>query len=46
MVGSAFTHRVRTDATKGWFFGARRDRKEVEPLAFSDEPSLVSSVPF
>ena len=39
-VGSAFTHRVLADATKGWFFSARRDRKEGEPLAFYDEHSL------
>jgi hypothetical protein len=39
-VGSAFTHRVLGDATKGWFFSARRDRKEGEPLAFYDEHSL------
>ena len=39
-VGTALTHRVLTDATKGWFFSARRDRKEGEPLAFYDEHSL------
>jgi len=39
-VGSAFTHHVLADATKGWFFSARRDRKEGEPLAFYDEHSL------
>ena len=39
-VGSAFTSRVLGDATKGWFFSARRDRKEGEPLAFYDEHSL------
>src|SRR5215470_932152 len=39
-VGSTFTHRVLADATKGWFFSARRDRKEGEPLAFYDEHSL------
>jgi putative metallopeptidase DUF4344 len=39
-VGSAFTHRVLAEATKGWFFSARRDRKEGEPLAFYDEHSL------
>jgi len=39
-VGSAFTHRVLADATKGWFFSARRNRKEREPLAFYDEHSL------
>ena len=39
-IGSAFTHRVLADATKGWFFSARRDRKEGEPLAFYDEHSL------
>jgi hypothetical protein len=39
-VGSAFTHRVLADATKGWFFSARRDRKEGEPLAFYDEHGL------
>jgi hypothetical protein len=37
---TALTHRVLTDATKGWFFSARRDRKEGEPLAFYDEHSL------
>jgi len=39
-VGTAFTHRVLADATEGWFFSARRDRKEGEPLAFYDEHSL------
>jgi len=39
-VGTSLTHRVLTDATKGWFFSARRDRKEREPLAFYDEHSL------
>ena len=39
-VGSAFTRSVLADATKGWFFSARRDRKEGEPLAFYDEHSL------
>jgi Putative metallopeptidase len=39
-VGTALTHRVLADATKGWFFSARRDRKEGEPLAFYDEHSL------
>jgi len=39
-VGSALTHRVLADATKGWFFSARRDRKAGEPLAFYDEHSL------
>jgi Putative metallopeptidase len=39
-VGSTFTHRVLADATKGWFFSARRDRKDGEPLAFYDEHSL------
>jgi len=39
-VGSAFTHRVLADATKGWFFSARRDRNDGEPLAFYDEHSL------
>jgi putative metallopeptidase DUF4344 len=39
-VGSAFTHRVLSEATKGWFFSARRDRKDGEPLAFYDEHSL------
>jgi hypothetical protein len=38
--GTSLTHRVLTDATKGWFFSARRDRKEREPLAFYDEHSL------
>jgi hypothetical protein len=38
--GTALTHRVLTDATKGWFFSARRDRKDKEPLAFYDEHSL------
>jgi Putative metallopeptidase len=39
-VGTALTHRVLADATKGWFFSARRDRKDGEPLAFYDEHSL------
>jgi Putative metallopeptidase len=39
-VGTALTNRVLADATKGWFFSARRDRKEREPLAFYDEHSL------
>jgi hypothetical protein len=39
-VGTALTQRVLADATKGWFFSARRDRKEGEPLAFYDEHSL------
>jgi hypothetical protein len=39
-VGSAFTHRVLSEATKGWFFSARRDRNDGEPLAFYDEHSL------
>jgi Putative metallopeptidase len=39
-VGTAFTHRVLAEATKGWFFSARRDRKEGEPLAFYDEHGL------
>jgi Putative metallopeptidase len=39
-VGTTFTHRVLADATKGWFFSARRDRKQGEPLAFYDEHSL------
>ncbi len=39
-VGSAFTHRVLAEATKGWFFSARRDRNDGEPLAFYDEHSL------
>jgi hypothetical protein len=39
-MGTAFTHRVLTDATKGWFFSARRDRNDGEPLAFYDEHSL------
>jgi hypothetical protein len=39
-VGSAYTHRVLAEATKGWFYSARRDRKEGEPLAFYDEHSL------
>jgi hypothetical protein len=39
-VGTSLTHRVLADATKGWFFSARRDRKEGEPLAFYDEHSL------
>ena len=38
--GTAFTHRVLVAATKGWFFSARRDRKEGEPLIFYDEHSL------
>jgi hypothetical protein len=39
-VGTAFSHRVLAGATKGWFFSARRDRKDGEPLAFYDEHSL------
>jgi Putative metallopeptidase len=39
-IGSDFTNRVLADATKGWFYSARRDRKEGEPLAFYDEHSL------
>jgi hypothetical protein len=39
-VGSPFSHQALADATKGWFFSARRDRKEGEPLAFYDEHSL------
>jgi hypothetical protein len=39
-VGTTLTRRVLADATKGWFFSARRDRKEGEPLAFYDEHSL------
>jgi hypothetical protein len=39
-VGTAFTHRVLAAATKGWFFSARRDRNEGEPLAFYDEHGL------
>jgi hypothetical protein len=37
---TALTHRVLAEATKGWFYSARRDRKEGEPLAFYDEHSL------
>src|SRR5258708_29152752 len=36
-VGTTLTRRVLADATKGWFFSARRDRKEGEPFAFYDE---------
>jgi Putative metallopeptidase len=38
--GTDFTRRVLADATKGWFFSARRDRKDKEPLVFYDEHSL------
>jgi hypothetical protein len=39
-IGSAFSHRVLGEATKGWFLSARRDRIDGEPLAFYDEHSL------
>jgi Putative metallopeptidase len=39
-VGTAFTDRVLAEATKGWFFSARRDRIDGEPLAFYDEHGL------
>jgi hypothetical protein len=39
-VGTAFTRRVLGEATKGWFFSARRDRKDGEPLVFYDEHGL------
>jgi hypothetical protein len=38
--GTAFSHRVLTEATKGWFFSARRDRHDGEPLAYYDEHGL------
>lgn len=37
---TAFTDRVLAEATKGWFFNARRDRNDGEPLAFYDEHGL------
>ena len=39
-IGTAFTDRVLAEATKGWFFSARRDRKDGEPLVFYDEHGL------
>lgn len=39
-VGSAFSHRVLTEAAKGWFYSDERDRRDGEALAFYDEHGL------
>jgi hypothetical protein len=39
-VGSDFSHRVLTDAAKGWFLGDRRDRETGLKLAFYGEHGL------
>jgi Putative metallopeptidase len=39
-VGSAFSHRILVEATRGWFLSDRRDRDDKEPLEFYDEHSL------
>jgi hypothetical protein len=39
-IGSGFSDRVLIEATKGWVFNAKSDKKEGEPLAFYDEHGL------
>ncbi len=39
-VGSAFSHRILVEATRGWFLSDRRDRDDKEPLEFYDDHSL------
>jgi Putative metallopeptidase len=39
-IGSGFTHRVLTDAAKGWFLSDRRDRETDDTVAFYDEHGL------
>jgi hypothetical protein len=39
-VGSDFSHRVLTNAAKGWFFADRRDRASGDLVAFYDEHGL------
>jgi hypothetical protein len=39
-VGSAFSHRILVEATRGWFLSDRRDRDAKEPLYYYDEHGL------
>jgi Putative metallopeptidase len=39
-IGSAFSHRVLVEATKGWFLSNRRDQHDGEKLVFYDEHGL------
>ena len=39
-VGSAFSHRILVEATRGWFLSDRRDRDSKEPLYYYDEHGL------
>ena len=39
-VGSDFSHRVLTEAAKGWFLADRRDQKTGDKVAFYDEHGL------
>ena len=39
-IGSAFSHRVLAEATKGWFLSARRDQKTGDKVAYYDQHGL------
>jgi hypothetical protein len=39
-IGSAFSHRVLAEATKGWFLSARRDQKTGDKVVYYDEHGL------
>jgi putative metallopeptidase DUF4344 len=39
-IGSAFSHRVLTEAAKGWFLADRRDQKTGDKIAYYDEHGL------